>query len=257
MNARSTVHFFLHLLVCCFLIVGCSGNKRLAPVDDRSSVSGKKSADWYTVRKGDTLYSISFAHGRDYLTVARLNKIQSPYTIYPGQRLRITGKPKPVEKQKPVKKVTKKTARKSSYSKKATKTRTTSKSSASIRVSWRWPVNGRVIRRYSETAPRKKGIGIGGKTGQTILSAAKGKVVYSGNGLIGYGNLIIIKHNSIYLSAYAHNEKVYVKEGQSVNAGQKIASMGRDERNTPMLHFEIRRHGKPVNPISYLPRRNG
>jgi lipoprotein NlpD len=270
MNFRITTRFIIQLILSSILVAGCSGNKRPAPVDDRSAPAVKKSADWYTVRKGDTLYSISFAHGRDYLTVARLNKIKPPYTIYPGQRIRITGTPTPAKTSKPATQTVYKTPQKTTSSKptsvpaKTTSTKTTSKpvskspvSSGSSRVAWQWPVNGRILSRYSESAPRKKGIGISGKTGQAVSSAAKGRVVYSGDGLIGYGNLIIIKHNDIYLSAYAHNEKVFVSEGQQVNAGQKIASMGRNERNVPMLHFEIRRHGKPVNPISYLPRRKG
>lgn len=121
-------------------------------------------------------------------------------------------------------------------------------------VSWKWPAKGSIIRKYSSSAPRKKGIGIAGKSGQAISAAASGKVVYSGNGLIGYGNLIIIKHNESFLSAYAHNKKVYVKEGQLVKRGEKIATMGKNENNRPMLHFEIRKNGKPVNPVSYLPK---
>ena len=101
----------------------------------------------------------------------------------------------------------------------------------------------------------KKGIGITGERGQAVRAAGGGKVVYSGNGLIGYGNLIILKHNETYLSAYAHSLKVLVKEGQTVKQGQKVATMGLNENGTPMLHFEIRRNGKPVNPVGYLPRR--
>jgi lipoprotein NlpD len=116
-------------------------------------------------------------------------------------------------------------------------------------------VNGKVIRGYSSSAPRKKGIGIAGKRGEIIRAAGAGKVVYSGDGLLGYGNLIIVKHNETYLSAYAHSLSVLVKEGQVIKRGQKVATMGLNENGTPMLHFEIRRNGKPVNPISYLPRR--
>jgi lipoprotein NlpD len=116
-------------------------------------------------------------------------------------------------------------------------------------------VSGKIIRAYSSKAPRKKGIGITGKRGEIIRAAGSGKVVYSGDGLIGYGNLIIVKHNDTYLSAYAHSLDVFVREGQTVKRGQKVATMGLNENGTPMLHFEIRRNGKPVNPISYLPRR--
>lgn len=121
--------------------------------------------------------------------------------------------------------------------------------------SWKWPANGRVLRGYVAGNPSRNGLDIAGKEGQPIKAAAAGKVVYSGNGLIGYGELIIIKHSEKMLSAYAHNKRRLVQEGEQVSGGQKIAEMGRNDQNEQLLHFEIRLHGKPVNPMIYLPRK--
>jgi lipoprotein NlpD len=124
------------------------------------------------------------------------------------------------------------------------------------RVEWNWPAAGKVIAPFNEASSSGKGLDIGGKNGQPVLAAGPGKVVYSGNGLRGYGKLVIIKHNKTYLSAYAHNHKILVKEGQNVTRGQKIAEMGDSDADQVKLHFEIRRFGKPVDPIKYLPQTN-
>jgi lipoprotein NlpD len=121
-----------------------------------------------------------------------------------------------------------------------------------VALEWGLPANGKLIGHFSESANRK-GIDIAGKLGQPVLASAPGKVVYSGSGLRGYGKLIIIKHNNTYLSAYAHNDKILVKEGQSVTRGQKIAEMGKTDASEVELHFEVRRFGKPVDPAKYLP----
>lgn len=121
------------------------------------------------------------------------------------------------------------------------------------RVEWNWPAVGKVIAPFNEASSSGKGLDIGGKSGQPVLAAGPGKVVYSGNGLRGYGKLVIIKHNKTYLSAYAHNHKILVKEGQGVTRGQKIAEMGDSDADQVKLHFEIRRFGKPVDPMKYLP----
>jgi lipoprotein NlpD len=120
------------------------------------------------------------------------------------------------------------------------------------RVNWSWPATGKVVTAYSE-ATNLKGISIGGKAGQPVLASAAGKVVYAGSGLRGYGKLVIIKHNKTYLSVYAHNSEILVKEGQTVTKGQKIAEMGNTDSDQVKLHFEIRRQGKPVDPLKYLP----
>ncbi|CZF78639.1 Murein hydrolase activator NlpD precursor [Grimontia marina] len=122
-------------------------------------------------------------------------------------------------------------------------------------IRWQWPSNGRVISGFSSTELGNKGIDIAGKRGQSIDASADGKVVYAGNALRGYGNLIIIKHNDDYLSAYAHNDRIFVSERQNVKKGQKIASMGSSGTNSVRLHFEIRYKGKSVNPLRYLPKR--
>jgi lipoprotein NlpD len=120
------------------------------------------------------------------------------------------------------------------------------------KLAWVWPAKGKVVTGFSETA-NLKGIDIAGTAGQAVLASAGGTVVYAGTGLRGYGKLIIVKHSGTYLSAYAHNKEILVKEGQQVAKGQKIAEMGSTDADQVKLHFEIRRHGKPVDPLRYLP----
>jgi lipoprotein NlpD len=120
-------------------------------------------------------------------------------------------------------------------------------------INWIWPASGKTIGTFSEGG--NKGVDIAGKAGDPVIASADGKVVYSGEGLRGYGKLVIIKHNATYLSAYAHNQTVLVKEGQSVSKGQKIAEMGSSGTDKVKLHFEVRRQGKPVDPLKYLPQR--
>ncbi len=120
-------------------------------------------------------------------------------------------------------------------------------------VAWAWPSSGKLLAPYSESG--NKGVDIGGKAGDAVLAASEGKVVYAGTGLRGYGQLVIVKHNNTFLSAYAHNQKILVKEGQQVSKGQKIAEMGNTDSETVKLHFEIRRQGKPTDPMAYLPKR--
>ncbi|MDD5241894.1 MAG: peptidoglycan DD-metalloendopeptidase family protein [Sulfuricella sp.] len=121
------------------------------------------------------------------------------------------------------------------------------------RIEWNWPTAGKVLTGFNESSSSGKGLDISGKNGQPVLAAAPGKVVYSGSGLRGYGKLVIIKHNKTYLSAYAHNRQILIKEGQNVVKGQKIAEMGDSDADQVKLHFEIRRLGKPVDPAKYLP----
>ena len=127
--------------------------------------------------------------------------------------------------------------------------------SADVRLVWEWPTQGKLIYGFGE-GTNQKGVGIEGRSGQAVLAGAPGKVVYSGSGLRGYGRLIIIKHNTSYLSVYAHNSQILVREGQSVAKGQKIAEMGNSDSDRVALHFEIRRFGKPIDPLQYLPERN-
>jgi len=127
--------------------------------------------------------------------------------------------------------------------------------SADVRLVWEWPTQGKLLYGFGE-GTNQKGVGIEGRSGQAVLASAPGRVVYSGSGLRGYGKLIIIKHNTSYLSVYAHNSQILVKEGQSVAKGQKIAEMGNSDSARVALHFEIRRLGTPIDPLQYLPERN-
>jgi lipoprotein NlpD len=245
-----SMRFILILLV--LMLTACGGGSQaVAPVGAYRAQSQQAPPSVYKVRRGDTLYSVSWRFGMDYKQVASINGIRSPYTIYVGQKLRfksyrrVASKTKKAVSAKPKKKAAKTTNRQSS----------SSKVSANQRLSWRWPIKGKVISTYSKSATGRKGIDIAGKSGQKVAAAASGKVVYSGNGLPRYGNLIIIKHNDAYLSAYAHNKNLLVKEGQWVKTGQKIALLGRTGTQRDQLHFEIRRNGKPVDPMRFLPKR--
>ena len=128
-----------------------------------------------------------------------------------------------------------------------------SESSSNDEIAWNWPANGKLLGTFSEGG--NKGIDIGGRAGEAVLAASGGKVVYSGSGLRGYGKLVIVKHNNNFLTAYAHNQNILVKEGQMVNKGQKIAEMGNTDADQVKLHFEVRRQGKPVDPLKFLPQR--
>ena len=246
------------ILVALLLLSACSQTgiytknyfhpwKRTADNQQPSSVA-QKDKDYYVVQKGDTLYSIAWQHGYDTRQLASWNGIKPPYTIFPLQKIRLTSPP-PVTQ----------------YSTRPEKSRRTYPSTtsspppqrqtqAATKLVWYWPTSGRLLATFSRTDAGRKGIDIGGRIGQPVRAAAAGKVVYSGNGLRGYGNLIIVKHNEEYFSAYAHNKKNLVKENQNVKARQLIADMGKSGTNQVQLHFEIRRDGKPVNPLSYLPR---
>ena len=218
---------------------------------------------YHIVASGDTLYSIAWRYNFDYKAVANWNNIDPPYTIFPGQFIRL----KPVPKKKGValkpeststkpkpkpKTTTKVVPKPKPVAKPPAKKAETKPALATGPIKWSWPTTGKLVKLNSPSA--KKGIDISGKAGQTIKAAATGEVVYSGSGLLGYGKLIIIKHSNTYLSAYAHNSKLLVKEGDRVIAGQNISNMGQDHTGRYVLHFEIRRNGKPVDPKKYLPR---
>ncbi len=203
------------------------------------------------VRPGDNLYSISFAAGENYIEVARWNDITSDsYTIYPGQVIKLyppesqsTGATAPAATPAATKSPT------SANVQSVTTAGTTGTLSSS---GWTWPASGQVIQPYSESA-NINGIHIAGELGQPVHAAHDGQVVYSGSGLPGYGRLIIVKHDTRFLSAYAHNSRLVVQEGSNVKRGQKIAEMGSSDSDRVKLHFEIRVDGKPVNPVGYLP----
>ncbi|MFC3606391.1 peptidoglycan DD-metalloendopeptidase family protein [Stutzerimonas tarimensis] len=261
------------LLLFCSLAVtlaGCTSTPGgSAQVVDRSA-HPRVTSGQYTVRQGDTLWAIAFRFGWDWQDLARHNGIASPYVIYPGQRIRFDGSasrsvqaPAPARPSSPA--ATQSTVPQPvvrapapqqpavvSPSTPATTPVTPVARSAS---GWSWPHNGTLISRFSSNSSLNKGIDIAGELGQPILAASNGTVVYAGSGLRGYGELVIIKHNDTYVSAYGHNRRLLVREGQEVKAGQAIAEMGSTGADRVKLHFEIRRQGKPVDPLQYLPRR--
>ncbi len=234
----------------------------------------------HTVNKGETLYSIAWRANSDVRTIAQLNNISSPYRIYPGQKLFLVKQSVKKTTQASGAKVLHKYSTKSSTSNKKGSAKNTLASTKKLAYGenvsagksyqnsslpsehfsqkinrWQWPVKGKVVEVFSNSAQGNKGIDITGRRGTKIKSSAKGKVVYAGNALRGYGKLIIIKHNDDYLSAYAHNDRILVKEQQQINRGDVIATMGDTDANKVMLHFEIRFRGKSVNPLKYLPKR--
>ncbi len=235
----------------------------------------------YVVQKGDTLYSIAFLNGVDYREVAEQNNLQDPAAIKIGQLLHLNvpvaetsavAETKPVAVQPPTQPGGIKNQPKVGrlpYSENALAraehiqddVAPPARPSVGVAakeagdeeaIEWGMPTSGKLIAGFSESDNRK-GVDIVGKRGQVVVASASGKVVYSGSGLRGYGKLIIIKHNKTYLSAYAHNDQILVKEGQSVSKGQKIAEMGNSDADQVKLHFEIRKLGKPVDPAKYLP----
>jgi len=288
---------FILLLLVSFLFTACSSEKSL----------GDKVKNWdpyqYSVQHGDTLYSIAWRYDLDFKALAQWNKIPHPFTIFPGQRLKMKGpeiipagktylfgslpkpdnnlvrKPATVEKvldysdpdnvpkapplvassgyKKSSPTISKPSNKAQSRQKKSKQNVSVSSQSAKYftkgKLKWSWPIKGKVISTYAANNHDRKGIDIKGISGQKIKSAGRGVVVYSGGGLISYGNLIIIKHNDRFLSAYAHNKKLLVKEGTAVKKGQTIAIIGKKPNVTNLLHFEIRKDGKPVNPLLYLP----
>ena len=243
---RRTAVFLLPLLV--LLIPGSGCTRFVDPGKGYTRTAEKPPANtrvtWHTVGKGDTLYSIAWQYGHDYRSVARWNHIARPYTIYPGQKLRV--RPPEGQTSPPPSRTTSPPTRQSAP-------KSTSRST-SRRIVWRWPAKGKVITRFASGDRRRQGIDIAGKRNDPVYAAASGRVVYSGKGLRGYGNLVIIKHDETYFSAYAHNQRVRVKENEKVKSGQRIADMGSTGAERVMLHFEIRRNGKPVNPMKYLPK---
>lgn len=298
------------VLAVLFAMAGCAQHNP-APVTnlarDYSDVQrGSYRGSFYQVRKGDTLYFIAYITGKNINDIVSYNNLKKPYTIFPGQKLKLWhpnyqrptyGKAEKISLDPSVSvgsipkvaKVTpsipsppQKSQQSATQKNNVTPPRSTSKNQKPVveakktkeyvdhkksvkpvsqppkeenkKISkWLWPTKGRVVNKFTVGEQGNKGIDIAGQRGQAIMSTASGTVVYSGNALRGYGNLVIIKHNDDYLSAYAHNDRLLVKEGQTVKAGQKIATMGSSGSRSVMLHFEIRYQGKSVNPNRYLP----
>jgi lipoprotein NlpD len=236
------------------VIAGCAGNKTRAPIDDMNQSSPSSSqttsqpaavAGTYTVKAGDTLYSIARAHGVSVAELTSLNSLADGNQLRIGQVLRLndaaaqtvavsapvdTGV-KPAQPTEPVE---------------------PARPSDATLVSWGWPAQGRVLQGFSANS---KGLDIDGKEGEPVVAAAAGKVMYVGNGVRGLGNLVLLDHGNNFMTAYAHNQKLLVTTGQVVKKGDRIALLGMTDTTSPRLHFEIRRSGTPVNPVSYLPPR--
>nr|WP_262407311.1 peptidoglycan DD-metalloendopeptidase family protein [Pseudomonas lactis] len=257
-------------LVLSSLLAACSSTPSGgARVVDRTNAIPQRptvTTGQYVVRKGDTLFSIAFRYGWDYKALAARNNIPVPYTIHPGQTIRFDGR----SGSAPTAVVTKSGSSPSSSSKTTIITRPAGSATPTVAskpppaplppagpapTGWGWPSNGVLIGKFSSNGSLNKGIDIAGDLGQPVLAASDGTVVYAGSGLRGYGELVIIKHSDTYVSAYGHNRRLLVREGQQVKVGQTIAEMGSTGTDRVKLHFEIRRQGKPVDPLQFLPRR--
>ena len=274
------------------LVSACAGNAA-APIEDRSRPGTARGAQSYTVRRGDTLFSIAFRHGLDYRRLAAANAIARPYTIFPGQRLMLReaparsaagslasrGSPTVSAAPKVSPAAAKGAAAKGTAAKgtavearsappaktapapgqaapasaAAVSAKSASGAAPAASASWRWPAAGRVVRRFDGTL--NKGIDIAGPRGDVVRATRAGRVVYAGTGIAGYGLMLILRHSEEYLSAYGHSDALLVKEGDAVRAGQGVARRGSSGTDSVKLHFEIRRHGRPLDPLSVLPER--
>ncbi|WP_044874133.1 peptidoglycan DD-metalloendopeptidase family protein [Pseudomonas sp. LFM046] len=276
---------WLPVIAASILLAGCSStSKDGVSVVDRNHAGAAATTQrqpvtsgQYRVQRGDTLYSIAFRFGWDWKALAARNDIPAPYVIRPGQIIRFDGQPgqtrpttvaaapattkpttgnsatmrPPAQSQQPAVRPQPQAQQPVA----AAPVSTASASSTRSAAGWVWPANGSLIGRFSSNGSLNKGIDIAGELGQPVLAASDGSVVYAGSGLRGYGELVIIKHSDTYVSAYGHNRRLLVREGQQVKVGQTIAEMGSTGTDRVKLHFEIRRQGKPVDPLQYLPRR--
>jgi lipoprotein NlpD len=268
------------LLYASFLaLTSCSSPHPPAPVSVLNSQPEVEEdpfqGETYTVQTGDTLFAIAWYSGNDYRDIAKWNNIPQPYTIYAGQKVKLrpqqTINTKVVSVTKPSGQTRKSTPKipvdptpKQAYGErkeivktiKPSVTKKPEKQQFPDKVTqWMWPTQGNIIATFSRSESGSKGLDIQAKKGDPIVAAASGKVVYSGSALRGYGNLIIIKHTDNFLSAYAHNDEILVKEREWVDIGQKIATMGDSGTNEVKLHFEIRYRGRSLDPKRYLPKK--
>ncbi len=257
--------------VVAFLLAACSASQ-YAPVQElgystAQSLAGnsvKTTPVSYQVRPGDTMFAIAWRFGWDYKKLAKVNGIGSPYTIYVGQVVYFNDTNSnnvidvSVSKGSVKKPVV--STKKPTYKAPSSASNSTSKSpdgkayKGPLSVHWSWPLKGKLIQVFSNKGNAFHGIDLSSTFGKSVKAASSGIIVYAGSGIQGYGKLVVVKHNNTYLSAYAYNSRILVAEGTMVNAGQIIAEVGKGPQLDPRLHFEIRKDGKPVNPLRYLPK---
>ena len=267
-------------LVAAAVLVGCgSTSLNGAPVEDRGTSAGRATSSapapnrvdpatlpgaenagkpgYYTVKPGETLMRISSDHGQNWKDIARWSNLENPNVIEVGQVLRVVPPTSATASAAPVAPAVAGAATTAAATPAPAPAPTAAPAEAPAasdsNLGFIWPSSGTVIAGFDDS--RNKGLDIGGKAGDPVMAAADGRVIYSGAGLRGYGNLILIKHNNTYLTAYAHNQTLLVKDDQVVKKGQKIAEMGSSDADRVKLHFEVRRQGKPVDPSRYLPSR--
>lgn len=284
------------VIFLCLLLTGCayevlhySDNPRKTFASNNATLTSIPASGVHTVERGETLFAIAFRYGLDYRELAKFNRINPPYIIYPNQKIRLDVSAGPsnvaagsnatqtrsTESKNVVTKANETVSQPNAVAKESAVVipssspaivNTPASNSAQRAVvpiatndapvgAWGWPVDGQVVGRFSNTGVGSKGINIKADEGSLVKAVADGTVVYAGSGLIGYGNLVIVKHNDVYLSAYAYNERILVKEQQTVQLGDSLAVIGGKGNERPLLHFEIRRDGKPVDPMSILPKR--
>ena len=262
------------ILIILPVVFGCGSQKSIKPVQDISEAvteaqtedrteavtdSSTTSLGTYRVRKGDTLYSIAFLNGLDYRDVARANNISPPYTIYVGQNIVLdvnTAVPEPAESSRSTGEVAIVSTPPQSPGPPENVNRMDSSqpdSKLTAGLSWQWPLHGKLVKRFSlRPGNVNKGVDIRGNDGDRVNAAADGVVVYVGEQK-RYGNLVIVRHNDEYLSAYSNNQEIRVDEGEVVKQGQVLASIGSNAPKGETLHFEIRLKGEPEDPLRYLP----
>ena len=273
----------LSVLAALLVTAGCSTQRlaQPAPVEDRSSsrtevksLPGAENAGkpgYYTVRPGDTLFRIALDSGQPWRDVQTWNNLSNPNVLEVGQVLRVVPPAgvAPVVVAAPAAPLTASTSAVTSTGVVARPLAPAGTATASVTpapapatapepagaddINFVWPAQGTLVATFDEA--KNKGVSIAGRVGDAVVAAADGRVVYAGAGLRGYGNLIILKHNNTYLTAYAHNQALLVREDQAVKQGQKIAEMGSSDTDRVKLHFEVRRQGKPVDPLNHLPKR--
>lgn len=231
------------LLLILLMLTACSQRDGLAPVVEVKWRDANLHVQQHIVERGETLYAIAFRYDQDYRQLAVANHLASPYTLYVGQVIYLNHKHQSVYS----------TPRTTQLAPMYSSNRTVSTKLPRNTSGWLWPIKGQVLATF-QPKQGKKGIDIRGEKGALVHASSAGTVAYAGSGLAGYGNLIIIKHNHQFLTAYSNNARNLVKEGQHIKAGQPIAEVGVVNRRYWGMHFEIRKAGKPVNPLDYLQR---